>query len=300
MALYSICLATYKRPDGLLALLESLEAQVLPDDMSVEILVVDNDPRSSEDVVNGFGSKSRFPVSYLTQPEQNISITRNVAVDAAKGEYIWFVDDDEVAEPNCLERLASALHDHDADGVFGPVLPAFESAHPNWIEKSTVFNRPIGVTGAKSEGFRTSNTLVRTELLRSVPGPFDPDFGISGGSDSMLFRQLAMDGAHFVDSGDAFVHETVPDSRAQWEWMRNRVRRQGQNYARQTVMLHGGVSKRPVLWMLAKAAIRIPMTLVGAAIKWNQRETRSNYQLRMWSNIGKFEGARGTVSVRAR
>ena len=47
----SVCIATYRRPEGLRRLLESLEAQALPEDFSVEIVVVDNDPPSAEPVV---------------------------------------------------------------------------------------------------------------------------------------------------------------------------------------------------------------------------------------------------------
>lgn len=299
MPLYSICIATYQRPEGLLDLLESIEAQQLTDHMSVEIIVVDNDPRSSETVVLEFGERSRFPIVYLTQPEQNISLTRNVAVGAANGEFIWFVDDDEIAIPQCLSRLSAALHEFDAAGVFGPVIPVFETEQPEWVEKSSVFNRPIGVTGRQARGYRTSNTLVRTEALAMVEGPFDADFGISGGSDSMLFRVLAAKGLRFIDSGDAFVSEVVPSNRATWSWMKTRFRRQGQNYARQTVMLNGGVLTTDVMWMLVKAFVQIPLTIAGMAITWPNRASRSEWQLRMWSNVGKFEGVRGTSSVRA-
>ena len=106
MSLYSVCIATYRRPDGLARLLQSIEDQVIVDDCEVEIVVVDNDPGSAEDVVSQFAANSRFPVRYLTQSEPNISITRNVAVASALGEFIWFIDDDEVASPTCLAQLS--------------------------------------------------------------------------------------------------------------------------------------------------------------------------------------------------
>lgn len=298
MPTYSICIATYKRPERLTRLLESIEAQELDDGVSVEIIIVDNDPPSAEAAVTCFAATSRFSIRYLTQPEQNISITRNLSVHEATGDYVWFVDDDEVAIPQCLSRLGEALTDYGADGVFGPVLPAFESPQPDWMEASSVFNRPIGVTGHRSEAYRTSNTLVKRQLLLTIPGPFDPDFGLSGGSDSLLFRQLANNGAHFVDSSDAIVYEDVPDSRADWFWMKTRMRRQGQNYTRQIVMTNGGALRPKVVWMLAKAAVQIPWAAMGWAAS-RDSETRSReFQIRLWSNIGKFEGLAGAVSVR--
>ena len=298
MPRYSICIATYKRPEGLSLLLESIEAQELDLDDSVEIIIVDNDPPSAQGLVAEFAAASRFPIRYLTQPEQNISTTRNLAVHEATGDYVWFVDDDEVAIPECLSRLGKAMSDFDADGVFGPVIPQFESKQPEWMESSSLFNRAIGVTGRRSEVYRTSNTLVKRELLLTIPGPFDPNFGISGGSDSLLFRQLANNGAFFIDSSDAIVYEDVPDSRADWYWMKTRMRRQGQNYTRQIVMTNGGVVNTSVAWMLAKAAVQIPGSVLGWAVSRDSEARKREFQLRLWSNIGKFEGLAGTISVR--
>ncbi len=298
MSSYSICIATYKRPLGLRSLLDSLEVQELDPGDSVEILVVDNDPRSSESVVEHFAASSRFDVRYLTQPEQNISVTRNVAVEAAQGDFVWFIDDDEVAISNCLALLASAQREFDADGVFGPVIPEFESPQPRWIADSSVFNRPIHATGNTSTSYRTSNTLVRTSLLKGADGPFDPDFGITGGSDSMLFRQLAREGAYFIDSADAVVYETVTASRSTWEWMTARRRRQGQNFARQTVILNDGALNAEVASMLAKAAVLLVTHGAAALWKFRSEERSSEHRLRLHANIGKFEGVRGVLTER--
>lgn len=292
------CIATYRRPEGLRRLLESVEQQELGDDIALDIVVVDNDPESARNEVERFATKSRFPVLYLTQPEPNISITRNVAVAAATGELIWFVDDDEIASPACLSLLVEALRTYDAAGVFGPVLPEFDGPVPEWIRQSSAFNRPIGVTGRKSFGYRTSNTLVRAAVLTEIPGPFDPEFGVSGGSDSLLFRALAERGHRFIDSGEASVTEVIPAGRAQWQWMRTRFRRQGQNYARQIVVLSGGVANRRVIAMLAKASVQIPAMAALAMVHRSDRLRRSEALLRLWSNIGKFEGVAGVISVR--
>ena len=120
MPLVSVCIATYQRPTGLRNLLDSIEAQQLPADVDVELVVVDNDPPTAAQVVSDYAAKSRFAVQYLSQPEPNISLTRNAGVAAANGDLAWFVDDDEVAEPTCLARLVSTLQNFDADVVFGP------------------------------------------------------------------------------------------------------------------------------------------------------------------------------------
>ncbi|MGI9605725.1 MAG: glycosyltransferase family 2 protein [Acidimicrobiales bacterium] len=296
MTLVSVCVATYRRPDGLRALMHSIEAQELPDGLDVEVIIVDNDPPSAEPAVREYGSESRFVVHYLSQPEPNISLTRNAGVAAARGDLVWFVDDDEIAEPDCLGLLVAAMYEHDADVVFGPVLPRFETPLPDWLQP--LFSRPVFATGTPSVAHRTGNTLVTSESLSLVEGPFDPAYGVTGGSDSLLFRQLEARGRLLINSADAIVSEVVPAERATWQWLRSRMRRQGQNYARQTVTLEEGTFTPGVAWMSAKALVQIVGWGGSAIASWRDRTQRSLYVMRIWTNIGKIEGVIGVARRR--
>ena len=296
MPLVSVCIATYRRPDGLRNLLESIGLQDVPSNLELEVLVVDNDPPSAESTVQAFHDACPFPVHYLSQTEPNISLTRNVAVDKAAGDLIWFIDDDEVADPTCLRELFSAMHNFEADVVFGPVIPVFETPAPEWMKP--LHARPIHPTGSISQAHRTSNTLARTSALRLVDGPFNRAYGVTGGSDGLLFSQLERQGLKLVNSAEAIVRETVPPERATWDWLRARMRRMGQNYGRQTASLEGGALKLPVLWMAAKALIQVLGWGGAAVINWRDRAKRSQLLLRMWTNVGKLEGLRGVSSLR--
>ena len=75
--LISACIATYRRPEGLRKLLASIEELTLPDHVDLEIIVVDNDPPSAANLITDHAATSRFAVHALTQPEPNISLTRN-------------------------------------------------------------------------------------------------------------------------------------------------------------------------------------------------------------------------------
>lgn len=286
--LVSACIATYRRPVGLQRLLQSLEQQELAEPISVEIIVVDNDPPSAEAMVSAHAAVSRFSVHYLTQAEPNISLTRNAGVAAASGEFVWFVDDDEVARPDCLQELLWALEAHSADAVFGPVLPDFESAPPAWLQP--LFDRAIHPTGSRSLAYRTGNTLVRRSTLQTVDGPFDPAFGLTGGEDTFFFRQLDNAGFVLIDSAEAIVTETVPAERASWPWLRARMQRQGQNWARQTVTLEGGRLRPGSAVMAGKAIAQVLGWAAAAAWRWRDRTERSRHLLRMWTNVGKLKG----------
>ncbi len=288
MTLVTICIATYKRPAGLAALLASIDCQRLAESVDVEIVVVDNAPPTAQPVVEEFEASSGLPARYLQQPLRNIAITRNAGVAAASGAFIWFVDDDEVAEPNCLQGLLDAADQFNADVVYGPVIPSFEGPIADWLKP--LHHRPIHRTGTISTARRTGNTLVRSGILAGIEGPFDEAFGLTGGEDSMMFRQLEARGLTLIDCEDAIAVETVPTERSTWKWIKDRRRRLGQIYGRQTVKLEGSLLHKQVALVSVKAAAQVFVWGIAALGTRNNRTTRSQYLLRMWTNLGKLEG----------
>jgi succinoglycan biosynthesis protein ExoM len=76
MSTLSLCIATYRRPERLAAVLFDLTRQTrLPD----EVVVVDNDAsESARPVVEArLAAGSPYPIRYAVQPQKNISLTRN-------------------------------------------------------------------------------------------------------------------------------------------------------------------------------------------------------------------------------
>ncbi|HVT35953.1 MAG TPA: glycosyltransferase, partial [Nevskiaceae bacterium] len=136
----SICLATYRRPEQLAALLDDLLQQTrLPD----EIVVIDNDSAASaRAVVEALPAHAACPIRYQVQPEKNISITRNLTVAGASGNWLAFIDDDERAPRAWLQQLLDARRRHDADGVLGPVLPVIPASAPGWIRRGRFYEWP--------------------------------------------------------------------------------------------------------------------------------------------------------------
>jgi glycosyltransferase involved in cell wall biosynthesis len=141
----SVCLCTYKRPDKLSDCLMSLVKQTFS--RPFEVIVTDNDcHRSGEKIVHEFKETFQIrgiPISYLVEPVQNISLARNRCVQAAQGNLVAFIDDDERASPYWLETLYQILLETDADGVWGPVIPDIPESFPEWMRRGKLFDRPI-------------------------------------------------------------------------------------------------------------------------------------------------------------
>ena len=113
----SVCIATYKRRQLLRNLLKSIFAQNLPQNINVQIVVVDNDKeKSAEEIIKEFESNDKIWLEYYNQPRKNISVTRNMGVKNSRGEYVLFIDDDETADINWVREHFEAIKTFNADG----------------------------------------------------------------------------------------------------------------------------------------------------------------------------------------
>ena len=106
----AVCVCTYKRPQLLKRLLEELRGQDTGGLFTYSIVVVDNDhSRSAEAVVGDFAVSSGIPIKYCIEPQQNIALARNRAIDNVDGDLIAFIDDDEFPIKSWLLTLFEAL-----------------------------------------------------------------------------------------------------------------------------------------------------------------------------------------------
>lgn len=211
----SVCVCTYKRPIFLARLLRELQNQITENLFTYSIVVVDNDrAQSAKSIVETVKKKSTIVIDYYNEPEQNIALARNKAVENAKGNYISFIDDDEFPVNNWLLILYKMCKEYEADGVLGPVKPHFEKEPPQWIIKGKLFERPSQITGTELNwrDTRTGNVLLRRDIFNCNEIMFDPEYG-AGGEDKDLFRRMIEKGYRFIWCNEAPVFETVPPER---------------------------------------------------------------------------------------
>ena len=210
-----VCICTYQRSALLKRLLSELEKQETEGLFEFSMVVLDNDKsESGRAIVESFARQSSISVRYDVEPEQNIALARNKALANSQGDFVAFIDDDEIPQERWLLRLYKALNDYNCDGILAPVLPLFEQEPPRWVLKGDYFNRPSHPTGHVLEwtNTRTGNALLKRELFRENRKWFDPAFG-SGGEDRDFFRRMIEEGHVFIWCNEAVVYETVPPNR---------------------------------------------------------------------------------------
>ncbi|NJL48524.1 MAG: glycosyltransferase [Leptolyngbyaceae cyanobacterium SM2_5_2] len=221
----SICIATYKRPDGLAALLQKINSLTFSkvEPPTLEVVVVDNDAvGSAKENCEQFRAVVNWTLIYEIEPQKGVSFARNktLACVSKEADFIVFIDDDEVPESSWLDELLATQEKYNSDIVAGPVYPRFQdSSVPQWIEKGGFFDPPKHATGDQLNAAFTNNTLVRADLIRQMDVAFDPRFAFKGAEDTHLFMRLRKMGATIVWSNEAIVVESIPSSRTTLKWL---------------------------------------------------------------------------------
>lgn len=111
----SIVICTYNRADFLKRTLKSLKRLKYD---NFEVVIV-NGPSTdnTKTVIERFGGN----VKYLENPERNLSISRNIGIEASAGDIIAFIDDDAIPDPDWLNDIVSLYTDDSIGGVGGVV-----------------------------------------------------------------------------------------------------------------------------------------------------------------------------------
>ncbi len=234
----AFCIATHRRPAQLAALTDALARLDATGAGPLLLAVADNDAAgSAREVVDAARAWLPFPVVYDVEPERNISLARNRAVRLAldRGvEWLVFIDDDEVPRPNWLAELLRVQRATGADVVTGPVAAHPPAGTPRWLHGAFFRDRGLP-SGTPVPVAETANALVARAVVERVAeqigatsaGPFEPQFGLSGGGDTRFFLRARLAGASIVWAADAVVEEDVPPSRARLGWLLRRSFREG-------------------------------------------------------------------------
>ncbi|OOY10034.1 glycosyltransferase [Thioclava sp. F36-7] len=227
-----IGLCTYRREivrDTLASL-----AETLPPDLDICVIVADNDLEpSSEDRVRSVPLP--FELHYLHAPAHNISIARNAVLDAAEAQdldCLAFLDDDERALPGWLPALMEARQSEESAAVIGPVRAYHNDAAPEWMRAGHIHDTLAehDSEGRVRAGY-TCNVLLDLKHPAVSGLRFDPEFGRSGGEDTIFFDQIKRRGGTLAYAPDAWLEEDVPAERARLSWLFRRRFRMGQTHA---------------------------------------------------------------------
>ena len=143
---------------------------------SLELIIVnDGSSDQSETVISEFVREHSY-AKKITQENKGVSAARNAALDIATGEYIGFLDSDDVYRPNALRDMLFVAEENKADLVIGESMSVgtFEDSelrHAKSLSMKTYINKddPDLVYN-----FSVCNKLFRREIIENNHIRFQP------------------------------------------------------------------------------------------------------------------------------
>jgi succinoglycan biosynthesis protein ExoM len=242
--------------------LASIADQQLPPNVRIRVIVADNEPQpAAEPRVRAAAEALGLDLAYVHAPAHNISVARNAVLDALQGDWLAFIDDDQVAAPDWIASLVAAAERQGCQAALGPVAAVYPPETPRWIAAGDFHSfGPVKVGGRILKGY-SCNVLVRTDFVRRHGLRFDPALGRMGGEDDDFFYRLTDAGGVIGEAPAARVFEPVPASRATLGWLLRRSFRSGQSHGRR--QLRRALPGRLVQLVLASG--KSAACLAGAA-----------------------------------
>ena len=297
-----VAVATFRRPDGLARVLPLIDQQArqLP---AARVVVVDNDPDGAAAAyVRPLESST---LRYVHEPLPGIASARNRALaEAADDHLLVFIDDDETPRAGWLAALVETWDRWRSAVVTGPVHPVFELPPGAWVLGSGVFAPVRRQTGELCAGAASNNVLYDLAALRRHGAAFDEEFGLSGGSDTMLAHWLRDKGEVIRWCAEAAVDDYIPVHRTTRAWIRKRTVRTSNTWARMQVCLSG--SGRARAGKRVELALRGAVRLTRGLAVWPLHAVVGNDErsaaavVDAASGLGLVAGATGMISYEYR
>lgn len=207
--LISVIIPTYNRAALLRRAIDSVYAQEgLGQQFDVEVLVIDDGSTDATSAVAGSYAALRY---IRPSASKGTSGARNVGLDAATGEYIAFLDDDDSWLPWKLRRQLQAIEErNDVSLVYGQevkrsdravwVWPDPKDSPSGWMHRSLLLTCPVN----------TSSVLIRRSHLERT-GRFDEN--LRCWEDYDMWLRLALQGPFRFLAGPAVIYQVAASGR---------------------------------------------------------------------------------------
>lgn len=169
----SVIIPTYHNRGGLLKSIESVLSQEL---VNIEVIVVDdNDPytdwrRKTELEMDTYKNNPR--VTYIKhKSNSNGAVARNTGIWASHGDFIAFLDDDDLFLPNKLKNQLTFLKEHpEFNGVYGQMVRSGKIVATDLPEGNLARELLLLKTH-----LQTSTLMFRAEAIKKIGG-FDESY----------------------------------------------------------------------------------------------------------------------------
>ena len=233
----TIAIPTHNRAALVRETLASVVALAIPAGVDADCVVIDN--ASTDDtatIVDDFARGAALPMRRVFESHPGSSFARNRAVDETASDFIFFIDDDAVAERDWAAELLDDMRRRGLDAACGMVLPRWSSPPPRWLgpslwvklavhDRRAIESAPTASAERLDNYFSANVGFKRSAFARF--GKFREDLGVVGGNpisgeDTELFARILSRGGAMGFAPRAIVHHLIPAERMTRAYLRRK------------------------------------------------------------------------------
>jgi glucosyl-dolichyl phosphate glucuronosyltransferase len=232
----TVAIPTHNRAATLRETLISIAALDLGSEIDADCVVVDN--HSTDDtpaVVDAIAKQAAIPMRRVFEPRLGSSFARNRGVDEARGDFVFFIDDDALAERDWARELLAAIVERNLDVACGAVLPRWPYPPPRWLGPRLYVKLAVHVESALAasgsametlDNYFSANVGFRRDAFERF-GRFREDLGVQGGNpmsgeDTELFARIIARGGAVGFAPRARVHHMIGPERMTRAYLRRK------------------------------------------------------------------------------
>jgi glycosyltransferase involved in cell wall biosynthesis len=275
----TIILCTYNRRESLAKALESVTASRLPETVSWEILVVDNNSTdNTRELTEKFARLHPGSVRYVFERQPGKSYALNSGIKAARGDILAFMDDDVTVEPTWLQNLTAPLSDGRWAGSGGRILPQSAWSPPAWVPVTARYGlAPLAMfdlgldAGPLTEPPFGTNMAFQKWVFEKYGG-FRTDLGPRPGSeirneDTEFGQRLLTAGERLLYEPSAVVYHSISEARLRkpyfLAWWFAKGRADAREFRISAVRLHCSLAAWTLRWLFTfDPAVRFQRKLI--------------------------------------
>lgn len=199
----SVIVPVYRAEAYLRRCVESLRGQTLKD---IQIILVDDgSPDGCPAMCEGYAREDER-IQALHQENAGAGMARNAGLEAARGEYIGFVDSDDYVLPDMYERLYSAVRRWDAD------LALSGMRYQNGILFHNEGREAVKNCFVREELFEGADGIKRLLLGTAGAAPEEPEdsrYGVSACKNIYRRSTLLSHGIRFLSEREIASEDTL-------------------------------------------------------------------------------------------
>lgn len=180
LPMISVIMLTYNREAMVSRAIESILGQTF---RNFEYIIVDNGSTDCSGQIADTYAARDSRIRVIHRERSNIGAGRNTGLDAARGKFLTFIDDDDWAEPDFLEFLLGLLEENGADvAICGAADKAFDEKRVMTAEEAL-----IELMWRKKYNMAFPTKLFRRELVEDLRFPEDGRYD----DIALMYRLLA-------------------------------------------------------------------------------------------------------------